>query len=573
MKLQKIVRVCGLFALLALGALQLSAANVYAVPIVTISPASLLNADGTLDLAKRAQGSLNLKGWQVSLDPQRGPVLTANEPNVPGWSAVANGVNGRVSAMAFMGTDLYIGGSFTEICGNATCDSGNLPIKYIAKWNGSSWSALGFGVDEPVNALAVNGSDLYVGGYFEWVCMNAACNAVTTVNHIAKWDGSEWSKLIRGVGGPSGSSYYSVDTITVVGSDVYVGGYFPYACGSIGCSLDNIRVNNVAKWNGSNWSALGFGLNSSVDASVISGDDLYIGGDFAYRCGNETCASGNVRMNNIAKWSLVTNSWSSLGYGLSYSVHTLKVNGGELYVGGEFWQVCADEACSNGSIRANRIAKWNGANWAALGAGVAGSVYDIEFVGNDIYVGGDFAELCQDDACQYPTAIVHFLAKWNGSAWSGLGYGVGGFGPPDTVQALATQGSEIYVVGNFPNVCGDFYCAQNNLKVNSITKYNPATACLTKPDKPLLWIPENNRAVNKRPTLFWRTTRCGVKYNIIIKDAATGKVVEKKTGFDPNVQAYRLAKPLTKGKSYKWFVEAQNDFGKRKSKARIFTVK
>jgi hypothetical protein len=36
----------------------------------------------------------------------------------------------------------------------------------VAEWDGSAWSALGSGLDFWVNALAVSGSDLYVGGYF-----------------------------------------------------------------------------------------------------------------------------------------------------------------------------------------------------------------------------------------------------------------------------------------------------------------------------------------------------------------------------------------------------------------------
>ena len=43
---------------------------------------------------------------------------------------------------------------------------GRRPANYIAKWNGSSWSALGSGMNHFVNVLAVSGSDLYAGGDF-----------------------------------------------------------------------------------------------------------------------------------------------------------------------------------------------------------------------------------------------------------------------------------------------------------------------------------------------------------------------------------------------------------------------
>ena len=64
------------------------------------------------------------------------------------------------------GSDLYAGGDFTTAGGSAA--------NYIAKWNGSSWSALGSGISGcpisdyggSVSALAVSGSDLYAGGNF-----------------------------------------------------------------------------------------------------------------------------------------------------------------------------------------------------------------------------------------------------------------------------------------------------------------------------------------------------------------------------------------------------------------------
>jgi hypothetical protein len=61
-------------------------------------------------------------------------------------------------ALAVSGSDLYAGGYFTSAGGSAA--------NYIAKWSGSSWTALGSGMNNYVNALAVSGSDLYAGGSF-----------------------------------------------------------------------------------------------------------------------------------------------------------------------------------------------------------------------------------------------------------------------------------------------------------------------------------------------------------------------------------------------------------------------
>jgi hypothetical protein len=43
---------------------------------------------------------------------------------------------------------------------------GDVFANHIAKWDGSSWAALGSGIGGTVLALAVSGSDLYAGGQF-----------------------------------------------------------------------------------------------------------------------------------------------------------------------------------------------------------------------------------------------------------------------------------------------------------------------------------------------------------------------------------------------------------------------
>ncbi|MEI6178407.1 MAG: hypothetical protein WCS43_16060, partial [Verrucomicrobiota bacterium] len=76
------------------------------------------------------------------------------------WSALGSGVNSIVYALALDGSgNLYAAGSFTTADG--------LPANRIAKWNGSTWSALGSGMDSTVRALALDGSgNLYAAGSF-----------------------------------------------------------------------------------------------------------------------------------------------------------------------------------------------------------------------------------------------------------------------------------------------------------------------------------------------------------------------------------------------------------------------
>ena len=70
------------------------------------------------------------------------------------------GFNDNIHALAFDSTgNLYAGGKFTS--------TGELSANYIAKWNGSGWSALGEGLNWYVFSLAGDSSgNLYAGGYF-----------------------------------------------------------------------------------------------------------------------------------------------------------------------------------------------------------------------------------------------------------------------------------------------------------------------------------------------------------------------------------------------------------------------
>ncbi|MDW8186113.1 MAG: hypothetical protein RMM07_12760, partial [Anaerolineae bacterium] len=128
-----------------------------AAPI--LSPEALLNPDGTLRPAPGVSGVLDLQGWSVQLDPERGPVLqpqgmsTSSSSSSGGWHPLGSSVYGAlessVYAIAVSGTDVYVGGSFTDAGGNPDAD-------YIARWdaNTNTWHSLGTGVNGWVYAIA-----------------------------------------------------------------------------------------------------------------------------------------------------------------------------------------------------------------------------------------------------------------------------------------------------------------------------------------------------------------------------------------------------------------------------------
>lgn len=108
-----------------------------------------------------------------------------------------------------------------------------ISANYVAKWNGSAWSALGWGMDALVSALTVDSSgSLYAGGAF------TTAGGTNSAKGVAKWDGSAWSALSSGITTTTSTSS-SVSALAVAPSGgIYAGGSFTTAGG--------VGANNVA---------------------------------------------------------------------------------------------------------------------------------------------------------------------------------------------------------------------------------------------------------------------------------------------------------------------------------------
>jgi RHS repeat-associated protein len=177
------------------------------------------------------------------------------------------------------------------------------------------------------------------------------------------------------------------------------------------------------------WNPVGFGLNGDVICIFVDGNDIYLGGNF-------TDAGGNPDADRIVRWDGA--NWHALGSGLSSFVFAIYVDQNNvIYAGGEFTNV-------GGDPNAKGIVAWNGSVWTALGSGITGRVSVITGSQNgNIYVGGTFINAGGNNAADY-------IACWNGSVWSGVGSGMNNY-----VLAIVPVGNALYVGGFFTDAGGN----------------------------------------------------------------------------------------------------------------------
>ncbi|MFA7253443.1 MAG: fibronectin type III domain-containing protein [Patescibacteria group bacterium] len=355
----------------------------------------ILNQSGSSMYLVASNGS-SVTGFKYTTEV---PVWTsANDGGEAAWFEFGDGgFSAAVNAVAISGTDVYVGGSFIKI------DS--LTTNFIAKWNGSSWSTLGSGVGGPVYALEVVGTDLYVGGSF-----NSA--GAVAVNNLAKFNTltSEWSSVGGGVVGVEENSAI-VYSLIESNSSLYIGGSFVLA--------GETSAKSIAKWDiaAESWSALGNGLIDMNDSTAIvrsiaiDGSSVYAGGMFVQ--------AGEVAANVVAVWD--GNSWSSMGSPQMDMAMTVAIYNSEVYIGGLGW--------SEGNA-----AKWNGSAWEYIN--FTSEVRTLVVNDGKLYAGGGFQALGEDS--------FKFIAVYNGVSWSGLEQDLN-----NTVSQLTFSGNDLYTVGSY----------------------------------------------------------------------------------------------------------------------------
>ncbi|MCB9898735.1 MAG: hypothetical protein H6825_12090 [Planctomycetes bacterium] len=384
-------------------------APVYALATADVGSGGVLVAGGSFSLMGGAAAS-RIAAWDGSA-----------------WTALGSGVNGTVRALVAYddggGVNLVAGGDFTTADG--------VSAAHVAGWDGVSWNAIGLGVPAAVYSLEVIGSGA------------GSSLVASSYSSVRIWDGSVWSTLVQ----PGGSVYALKVLQNGHGLSLAVGGGFSGIPGVIGAE-------HVAVWDGSVWAVLGSGLNGEVQALAVfddgTGPALHVGGNMGV--GSEQF------IGLVAKWNGV--SWSKVDDGFNHAPHggivyALVVHddgsGPALFVGGNF--------VFSGS-GGKGIAKWTGVAWESvgeiLGTVRALAVYDDGF-GDALYVGGVFSS-----AGGVPASHI---AKRTGSVWSALGSGMN--------NALGIQALTVFDDGGGADLyAGGFFTSAGGVPANGIARWD-----------------------------------------------------------------------------------------------------
>ena len=311
----------------------------------------------------------------------------------------------------------------------------------------NAWNAIGAGLNngELGDALFYNGRLVVVGSFTD-AGGNPAADAVAT------WDGSAWQPL--GSGLPANAT-----SAALAWPFLYVGGVFTNVGGPAG--------DYIMAWTGNFWTSVGNGLPGPVRSLALYGDQLYAGinqapwlykysngtwyivpgfngninkmvveGGNLYIAGDFTDAGGNPNADRVARYNGAT--WDAIGTGISNGMLlSLAVAGSRVFVGGEFLN-------ANGNPALDNFAYWDGSAWQSLGAGLDGVVGAIAVVGSNVFIGGPFSSAGGKPATQS-------IAHWDGQQWNSVD---GGLSLGNRIFVLLPVGPDLYVGGNFQNAGG-----------------------------------------------------------------------------------------------------------------------
>ncbi len=306
-----------------------------------------------------------------------------------------NGLFTRVNCLLEFNNDLIVGGNFTSI--------GGIVAHCIAKWNGNSWSNLGQGdflqntyvtdICEFNNKLYVAAENMYEWNGIQWNTFsiyNSTFNqnetatardfhvfnnelyVIAEFGELLKFDGSNFINLNvpnsigipvciedynneiylgtdKGVFKLSNQSWINctgivtnnplVTDLESFNGDLYAIGWYS--------SIGGISVKNFAKYNGVNWSNIimpyGFWTSAYHSSAAISNNTLKVENNNLFVSARYSSMEAHD-FDPSPLYKFDGTAWSNVG--LNYTIdgggNTSIIYQGEIYSGGQFWNLAAN---------------------------------------------------------------------------------------------------------------------------------------------------------------------------------------------------------------------------------------
>lgn len=176
-----------------------------------------------------------------------------------------------------------------------------------------------------------------------------------------------------------------------------------------GCGDDDITFN------------MGDTIADEVYSLAVYKGDLYAAGFY----GTDHAESYNVKRFTGTTWATVASALDSACWDIC-------AGDSGLYASGIFTSIHG--------VPANRIARWDGAQWHPMGTGIDdGHVYDLLSLPNQLAVGGDFSSVGGSASERF--------AVWleSSASWATIAYS-----PSMQIEAMTSLGSTLYTAGNAP---------------------------------------------------------------------------------------------------------------------------
>ncbi len=321
----------------------------------------------------------------------------------------------------------FIGGQFTSVDGVARSNLAHV----LADHSVDPWNP---GTNGAVRAMALSGSQLFVGGDFTVLGSTsrtrAGCVDVTT-GVVTSWN-------------PNANGTVRALHLSASGF-MLVGGQFT----SIGGQARN-RIAELNLTNGAANTLWNPNANSSVFALEVVGNVLYVGGQF-------TNIGGQSR-SRLAALNLATGAPLAWNPSVSGNVNAIVSDGPTVYVGGAFITV--------GAVMRNRIAAVDSTTGLATAwnPNASSTVQTLFLSGESVYAGGDFLSIGGQSRSRVAQLdrTTGLATSWNPSAFN-------------TVNVISAAMPEVFVGGAFTAVGG---VARNNLAAldiatGQVTGWNP----------------------------------------------------------------------------------------------------